>query len=103
MPPVAAEGTADRANAAPGVDSRRSQCTVAHNNGNGFGPLTTLLISCASKKITGLCKKSGLPFKEVMEHFLIGLEEACLVADAGGNVKILGEFGRLKHEKKVSD
>ena len=50
-----------------------------------------------------LSKKSGLPFEEVMEHFLIGLEETCLVADADGNVKILGGFGRRKHEKKVSD
>ena len=38
-----------------------------------------------------------------MEHFLIGLEEACLVADDDGNVKILGEFGRRKRKKKVSD
>ena len=38
-----------------------------------------------------------------MEHFLIGLEEARLVADANGNVKILVEFGRRKHKKKVSD
>ena len=56
LPQVAAQRTADRANVAPGVDSRRSQCTVAHNNGDGFGPLTVLLISCA--KIIQDCARS---------------------------------------------
>ena len=38
-----------------------------------------------------------------MEHFLVGLDEACLKANANSDVSILGEFGVRKHEKKVAD
>ena len=83
------------------TSSRRSQCTVAQQY-RWFQTFDRSLDILRAKN-TGLCKKSGLPFEEVMEHFLIGLDEACLIADADGNIKILGEFGRRKHEKKVSD
>ena len=83
------------------TSSKRSQCTAAQQ-WRWFQTFDRCL-DVLREKNTGLCKKSGLSFEEVMEHFLIGLDEACLIADADGNLKILGEFGRRKHEKKVSD
>ena len=38
-----------------------------------------------------------------MEHFVVGFDEACLMADADGNIKIIGEFKKKKHEKIVGD
>ena len=55
------------------------------------------------KKNTGICKKSGLPFENVIEHFLLGLNKACLMGQVNGSIKIIGEFGRPKREKKVAD
>ena len=83
------------------TSSKRSQCTAAQQ-WRWFQTFDRCL-DVLREKNTGLCKKSGLSFEEVMEHFLIGLDEACLIADADGNLKILPEFGRRSHEKKVSD
>lgn len=52
---------------------------------------------------TGLCQKSGKTFGELIDHFVIGADEACLLADAHGSVKILGAADKKKHERKVSD
>ena len=38
-----------------------------------------------------------------MEHFLISGDETNLIANPDGEMKTIGEFGRRKHEKKVSD
>ena len=55
------------------------------------------------KKNTGKCNKSGETFGELIEHFLIGLDKTCLIADANGDMKIIGKFGRRKHEKMAGD
>ena len=47
----------------------------------------------------GICKKSGKTFGEVMAHFIIGLDEMCIMSDAHGNLKVIGAFDRQKHEK----
>jgi hypothetical protein len=52
---------------------------------------------------TGLCKRSGKTFGEVVDHFVVGYDEANMIANADGTVKIVDEFGRRKHEKIVSD
>ena len=83
------------------TSSRRSQCTVAQQY--RWFQTYDRAVSMIREKNTGVCNHSGLPFKDVMEHFRIGLDEACLQADADGDVKILGEFGVRKHEKKFAD
>ena len=55
------------------------------------------------KKNTGKCNKSGETSGELIEHFLIGLDKTCLMADANGDMKIIGKFGRRKHEKMAGD
>ena len=52
---------------------------------------------------TGSCKKSGKTFGEVIDHFIVGYDEANMTANADGSVRIVGEFGRKKHEKIASD
>ena len=52
---------------------------------------------------TGVCRVTGKTFGELIEHFIIGGDETNLICDADGDMKIAGKFGRMKHEKKVSD
>ena len=86
---------------AQNTSSRRSQCTVAQQ----FRWFKTVDIALDLMRMnnTGVCNKTGLSFEDVIEHFIIGADETCLQADADGNVRIIGEFGRRKHEKKVAD
>ena len=55
------------------------------------------------KHNTGTCPKTGKTFGELIEHFVLNGDETNLMADNDGNVKIIGEFGRQKHKKRVSD
>ena len=55
------------------------------------------------EKNTGRCTKTGKTFGELIEHFIIGGDETCLMANADGKLKILGEVGKRKHEIKVAD
>ena len=43
------------------------------------------------EKNAGRCRKSGRHFGEVIQHFIIGGDETCLMADADGDVKIIGD------------
>ena len=52
---------------------------------------------------TGICNRSGKTYGELMPHFIVGLDEACLMADAHGDCKIIGSADRKKHEKMVAD
>ena len=52
---------------------------------------------------TGVCLKTGLSFGELIDHHIIGLDKTCLMTDASGDLKIFGEVGRKKHEKKAAD
>eukprot|EP00961_Rhodomonas_salina_P138502 1863046-Rhodomonas_salina.1 len=51
---------------------------------------------------TGLCKRSGKPFDEVIEHFIVGGDETCLLASAG-EVSVLGDKEKKKHEITTHD
>jgi hypothetical protein len=83
------------------TSSRRSQCTVAQQY--RWFQTRDRAYQFLCKKNTGLCRKTGQTFGELMEHFVIGGDKTNLIADADGDMKIIGEFGRRKHEKKVSD
>jgi hypothetical protein len=54
-------------------------------------------------KNTGVCNKTGKSFGELIDHFILGCDETNLIADADGELRIVGEKGKKKHEKKVSD
>ena len=51
----------------------------------------------------GVCLKTSLSFGDLIDHYIIGIDETCLMTDASGDLKIFGEVGRKKHEKKVAD
>jgi hypothetical protein len=45
----------------------------------------------------GKCKMSGKTFGEVFEHFVIGLDEMCIMSD-GHNMMVIGSRDKAKHE-----
>lgn len=52
---------------------------------------------------TGRCKKSNKSFGEVIQHFIVGLDEMCLMSDMHGNLRVIGAAGKTKHEKLLQD
>jgi hypothetical protein len=52
---------------------------------------------------TGLCKRSGKSFGEVMGHFIVGLDEMCLMSDAHEDLHVFGSADKKKHEKLLQD
>ena len=54
-------------------------------------------------KNTGLCKLSGKSFGESMPHFIIGLDEVCLMSDCHGNLCVFAASDKKKQEKLMQD
>lgn len=52
---------------------------------------------------TGMCQKSGKTFGEVMPHFLIGLDEMCLMSDSHGDLRVVASADKKKQEKLLQD
>jgi hypothetical protein len=52
---------------------------------------------------TGLCKKTGKTFGEVIDYFVVGADETCLMSDSNGNVRIVAAASKRKHERLTSD
>jgi hypothetical protein len=50
----------------------------------------------------GKCKMSGKTFGEVFEHFMIGLDEMCIMSD-GHNMMVIGSRDKAKHELHLHD
>ena len=57
------------------------------------------LSSSSRKRIPAPATKFG----ELIEHFILGSDDTCLIADADGDLKVVGEYGKKKHEKKDTD
>ena len=55
------------------------------------------------RKNGGLFKNTGKTFRELMQNFLLGLVEACITTDAGGNIRIIGAADRKNHKKIIAD
>ena len=51
---------------------------------------------------TGCCRVTGKPFSEVAHYFLVGGDETCLLA-SDGEVRIIGDKQKKKHEKRKGD
>ena len=47
--------------------------------------------------------KSGKKFGELMQHFVLGLDESCIMSYSGRNIIIIGATARKKHEKVLAD
>jgi hypothetical protein len=52
---------------------------------------------------TGLCRRSGKSFGEVMGHFIVGLNEMCLLSDVHGDLHVFRSADKKKHEKLLQD
>ncbi len=81
--------------------SKQSQCTVAQQF--RWFKLYEKAICFIRTKNTRVCNKTGMSFGELIDHFILGGNEINLIADADGELRIVGEKGKKKHEKKVSD
>ena len=81
--------------------SKRSELSVAHQY-RWFKNVEAAL-NFLREKNTGVCRKTGKTFGELIDHFLIGADETCMMADSNGDLKIVGSKGMKKHEKKVSE
>ena len=81
--------------------SKRSQCTVKQQ----FRWFTNVAKAYAflGKMNTGQCRKTGLQFGEMIDHFIVGADETCMISDSAGQLKCFGEKGRKKHKKNVSE
>ena len=85
---------------AQNTTSKHSQCTVAQQF-RWFKLYEKALFFLRTKN-TGVCNKTGKSFVELIDHFILGSDETNLIADADGKLRIVGEKGKKKHEKKVS-
>ncbi len=54
-------------------------------------------------KNTGLCKLSGKSFGEIMPHFIINLDEMCLMSDCHGDLRVFAASEKKKQEKLLQD
>jgi hypothetical protein len=50
---------------------------------------------------TGMCQKSGKTFGEVMPHFLIGLDEMCLMSDSHGDLRVVASLGLQLESRRL--
>ena len=49
------------------------------------------------KKDVGVCKKTANKFGELMQNFVLGLDETFIMADAGRNIRIIGSANRKQN------
>jgi len=81
--------------------SKRSELSVAHQ-WRWFENFEAGL-DFLRRHNTGTCPKSGKTFGELIDHFVVGGDETCLMSDSNGDLKIVGAKDKRKHERKVSD
>ena len=55
------------------------------------------------EKNTGVCSKTGKSFGELIQQYIVGLDEMCLQGDAHGSCTIIGSVDKKKHEKLLQD
>ena len=55
------------------------------------------------EKNTGVCAVNGKTFGEVVPHYVVGLDEMCIMGDAHGSCEIIGSMDKNKHEKLLQD
>jgi hypothetical protein len=78
--------------------SKQSQCTVAQQF--RWFKLYKKALCFLRTKNTEVCNKTGKSFGELINHFILGGNETNLIADADGDLRIVGEKGKKKHKKK---
>lgn len=72
------------------TSKKRSQCNIAQEC-RWFRNLNAALDFMRMNN-TGLCKKSGKTFGELIAYFVIGGDEACLMADQNDDVRIISRL-----------
>ena len=63
----------------------------------------TGMINELRKNNVGVCKKTGNNFGQLMQNFVLALDGAFIMADAGRNFRIIGDSDREKYEKIIVD
>ena len=70
-----------------------------HRWNTNFTAALTFL--CGHKN--GVCLNTSLSFGDLIDHYIIGIDETCLMTDASGDLEIFVQVWRKKHEKRVAD
>jgi hypothetical protein len=55
------------------------------------------------QKNTGVCRRTGKTFGELIAYFIVGGDESGFIANADGTVRIVGDRSKSKHEKNCAD
>ena len=65
--------------------------------------LANALFSQLRETNTGLFRKTWKLFGELISHFIVGLDDMCLVSDAFGDLHVIGATNKKKHEAMIAD
>lgn len=55
------------------------------------------------EKDTGVCRKNGKSFGDLIRHFIVGSDENCMMASYVGSCQVVGYAKRKKNEKKKAE
>lgn len=55
------------------------------------------------EKNTGVCRVTGKTFGELIHHFIIGGDETCFLANGDGDLCVIGDAKKRRHDKKIAD
>ena len=55
------------------------------------------------EKNTGIFRLTGKTFGELIPHFVVGLDEMCLMSDAFGDLRVIGAANLKKNEAMIPD
>ena len=55
------------------------------------------------QKNTGVCRRTGKTFGELIAYFIVGGDESGFIANSNGTVRIVGDRSKSKHEKNCAD
>ena len=86
---------------AQGTTSDRTGISVASQYRWHY--LVEEILRRANRVNTGTCPVTGKQYGQLQDHFIIGLDEMCIMADHGGNIKIIGAADVKKQEKILQD
>ena len=59
------------------------------------------MIAQLREKNTGLCRKTLKAFRELIAHFIVDLDEMCLMSDAFGDLHVIGAESFKNHEAMI--
>ena len=79
------------------------QTSITHRLQWRWYDFVTSMFNEPRRKNEGLCKNTGNMFGELMQNFLFGLGEACIMSYAGGDIIIVGASDRENNKNILAE